>query len=169
MRSLNPVIARILIAAALISSVGACKEKEEFNSVYELDPFNAVPSSYGKNKEKTDEQYISILYSNLFQTAISSKKLSEMVDAIYSVGDKEVAHELIVAKFMAEPNLKLPSNAEMRNNTDQFLEEAYKRFFVRNISEAEREWFKNFIKNNPEVTVEFVYTAFALSNEYQFY
>lgn len=170
MRSLNQPIAKavvLLLAATML--ISGCKKKEEFTQVYELDAFNALPPNAGKLKTKTDEQYISILHANLFQVAISSKRLSEMTDAIYSVGDKEIAHELIVAKFMIDPGVKLPTNAEMRGDIDQFLEDTYKRFLVRNISEAERQWFKNYITSTPEVTVEFVYTAFALSDEYQYY
>lgn len=170
MRNLNRLTVKLLVLLIAGSfAISGCKKKEEFEQVYELDGFNALPPSAGKIKFKTDEQYISILYSNLFQKAISSKQLGEMVDAIYSVGDKDIAHEMIVAKFMKDPTIKLPTNAEMRADLDKFLEEAYKRFFVRNISEAERAWFKNYITSTPEVTVEFVYTAFALSNEYQFY
>ena len=49
------------------------------------------------------------------------------------------------------------------------LEETYKRFFVRDISQAEREFFLNYLNANPNVSSEMVYMSFALSNEYQFY
>ncbi len=170
MRSLNQLTVKLgLVLLATVLVLGGCKEKEEFDKIYELDSFNALPPSAGKLKLKTDEQYISILYANLFQVGISSKRLNEMVDAIYSVGDKDIAHELIVAKFMIDPGVRMPTNAEMRADLDKFLEETYKRFLVRNISEAERQWFKNYINANPEVTVEFVYSSFALCDEYQYY
>ena len=57
----------------------------------------------------------------------------------------------------------------MRSDLDTFLEETYKRFYVRDISQAEREFFLKFFESHPDVSVEMVYTAFALSNEYQFY
>ena len=40
---------------------------------------------------------------------------------------------------------------------------------VRDITEAEREFFLNFLNSNPNVSAEMVYMSFALSNEYQFY
>ena len=52
---------------------------------------------------------------------------------------------------------------------DNFLEETYKRFYVRDITQAERKFFTDFLKLNPNVSAEMVYTAFSLSNEYQFY
>ncbi len=158
----------ILLLVASFAASG-CKKKEEFTDIYELDGLSAVPNSTGKIKLKTDEQYVSILYANLYQKGITTRLLSETTDAIYSVGDKQIAHESIVAKFMADPLIKIPTNQAMRADLDKFLEETYKRFFVRNISEAERAWFKNYITVTPEVTVEFVYTAFAISTEYQYY
>jgi len=40
---------------------------------------------------------------------------------------------------------------------------------VRDLTEAEREFFLNFFASHPDVSVEMVYSAFSLSNEYQFY
>jgi hypothetical protein len=40
---------------------------------------------------------------------------------------------------------------------------------VRNPSEAERQYFKNYISTHPNVTPEMVYFSFALSDEYLFY
>ena len=45
----------------------SCKNKEK---VYELNTITAHPANAGKDKLKTNEQYISILYANLFQTAL---------------------------------------------------------------------------------------------------
>ncbi len=172
MRSLNLPTAKILIFLflGLVVATG-CKKKEEFNEIYELDEFNALPPSSGKLKVKTDEQYVSILYSNLFQEAISVSQLNEITKAMFSVGDKQLAREMVVNTFMKDPKVVLPpANSLVAENLDKFLEETYKRFMIRNISEAERKWFKNYITNtNPKPTVEEVYMAFALSNEYQVY
>ena len=70
---------------------------------------------------------------------------------------------------MNKTGVIMPSDSLMRADVDAFLEETYTRFFIRNITEAEREFFKNFLETNPNVSVEMVYTAFSLSNEYQFY
>ena len=70
---------------------------------------------------------------------------------------------------MNKTGVIMPSDSLMRADMDTFLEETYNRFFIRNITEAEREFFKNFLEANPDVSVEMVYTAFSLSNEYQFY
>ena len=86
-----------------------------------------------------------------------------------SVGDKELVHEVIISNFMNKEGVIIPSDSSMRSDLNLFIEETYKRFYLRDISEAEREYFLNFFLLHPEVSSEMVYTAFALSNEYQFY
>lgn len=170
MRSLNLPTAKFLLCIFLgLVVISGCKKKEDFNEIYELDEFNALPPNSGKIKEKTNEQYVSILYSNLFQEAISTGELSEIIKAMYSVGDQQLAREMVVNTFMKNPKLKLPTEQYMRGQTSKFLDETYKRFMIRNVSEAERKWFQIYITNNPEVTVQEIYMAFALSNEYLVY
>ena len=122
-----------------------------------------------KDKLKSPAQYISILYANLFQQALSANELVEITRCIESIGDKEVAHEIILSNFMNKSGVTLPSDSLMRSDLNGFIEETYKRFYVRDITEAEREFFLNFFESHPDLTVEMVYYAFSLSNEYQFY
>ena len=70
---------------------------------------------------------------------------------------------------MNKEGVIIPSDSVMREDLDLFIEETYKRFYVRDITEAEREFFINFFENNQNVSAEMVYMAFALSNEYQYY
>jgi hypothetical protein len=52
---------------------------------------------------------------------------------------------------------------------DAFIISTFKRFYLRYPSEGEKAFFKQYITNNKAVTVEMVYTAFACSEEYQYY
>ena len=70
---------------------------------------------------------------------------------------------------MNKSDVIIPSDSLMRADLDLFIEETYKRFFIRDITEAEREFFINYLNANPNVSCEMVYMSFALSNEYQFY
>ena len=155
----------LLICFTLLFS--ACKKEEEI--IYDVNQVNANSYNSGKDKLKSISQYISILYANLFQKALSANELVEISNCIMSIGDKEVANEIILSNFMNKTGVIMPSDSLMRADLDTFLEETYNRFFIRNITEAEREFFKNFLETNPDVSVEMVYTAFSLSNEYQFY
>jgi hypothetical protein len=155
-----------LLSVFIISLLPSCKKEDP---QYEVNPVNIQPPNAGKTKVKTDAQYVSILYANLFQTALSSNKLVEITNCIESVGDKDLVHEVVISNFMNRPEIILPSDSLMRSDIDGFLRETYHRFYVREITEAERTWFKNYILSHPDITPEHIYFSFALSNEYQFY
>jgi len=157
----------ILLSLCFSLVFSACKKEEDI--IYGVNQVNADSYNSGKDKLKSTFQYISILYANLFQKALSANELVEITNCIESIGDKEVAHEIVLSNFMNKTGVIMPSDSLMRTDVDVFLEETYKRFFIRNITEAEREYFKNFLQTHPNVSVEMIYTAFSLSNEYQFY
>jgi len=136
---------------------------------YGVDAITTLPTNANKTKLKTNEQYISILYANLFQKALSANELVEITNCIEAFGDKETIHEVIVSNFMNDPDVIIPSNSVMRTDIESFLTEAYTRFFVRDITEAEKEYLTSFIEDNPNFTAEMLYTSFSLSDEYQYY
>jgi len=70
---------------------------------------------------------------------------------------------------MNKPDVIIPPDSIMREDIGNFLTDAYTRFYVRDITEAEKEYLINFIQVNPTFTTEMLYTAFALSDEYQYY
>jgi hypothetical protein len=136
---------------------------------YGVDAINTMPLNANKTKLKTNAQYISILYTNLFQKALSANEMIEITHCIEGFGDKETIHEVIVSNFMNKPDVIVPSDSIMRADVGNFLKEAYIRFYVREITEAEKEYLTNIIEVNPTFTTEMLYTAFALSDEYQYY
>jgi hypothetical protein len=153
----------ILLCFPLLFS--SCRKDD----VYELNEINATSYNANKNKLKSTNQFISIVYANLFQEALSANELVEISRCIQSIGDKEVAHEIILSNFMNKEGVIIPSDSIMRDDLNLFIEESYKRFFVRDITEAEREFFLSFFESHPNVSAEMVYMAFSLSNEYQYY
>ena len=153
----------VLLLIPLI--IFSCKKED----IYDVNQINATSYNANKNKLKTTHQYISIVYANLFQQALSANELVEISRCIESIGDKQVANEIVLSNFMNKEGVIIPSDSVMREDLDLFIEETYKRFYVRDITEAEREFFINFFENNQNVSAEMVYMAFALSNEYQYY
>ncbi|MCH8330408.1 MAG: hypothetical protein IH946_03355 [Bacteroidetes bacterium] len=160
---------KFYLLSCLIALITLTNCKKDVYTVYEVNETETFPPNAGKDKQKTENQYISILYANLFQKALSANELVEIINCIESIGDKDVVHEIIISNFMNKPDVILPTNEDMRKDLDAFLEETYHRFFVRNISEAERTYFTNYIESNQNITPELVYFAFTLSNEYLFY
>ena len=156
----------ILIILSVFMLISSCKKDDP---IYDINQIQSNSYNANKNKLKSASQYISILYANLFQKALSPNELVEITRCIESVGDKELVHEVIISNFMNKEGITIPSDSLMREDLNLFIEDTYKRFYVRDITEAEREYFLNFFASHPNVSSEMVYTAFSLSNEYQFY
>ncbi len=157
----------MLLAAVLLLSLAACR-REEYH-IYEVNPVDVQGVNYGKNKQKTTEQYIAILHANLFQKALSANQQVEISNLIESIGDKQVGFEMVVSNFMNRPDVIIPDMSEMRADVDAFIMDTYRRFLIRLPTEAEKAWFRNFIETNTFVTPEIVYLSFALCDEYQYY
>jgi len=149
-----------------VLSLTSCKEK---NYYYELNEVSVDPNNANKDKLKTNEQFVAILYANLFQQAASPNQIAEMAALIRSIGDKQLAYETLVARMMADGAISFPSASEMRNDLAAFIVETYKRFYVRLPSEAEKTWWVNYLESRPDISAELVYYAFVTSNEYYFY
>ena len=122
----------VLLLIPLI--IFSCKKED----IYDVNQINATSYNANKNKLKTTHQYISIVYANLFQQALSANELVEISRCIESIGDKQVAHEIVLSNFMNKEGVIIPSDSVMREDLDLFIEETYKRIYVRDITEAER-------------------------------
>lgn len=155
-----------LILVLLLLSFVSCKDKDY---IYEVNEVPILPNNADKDKEKTTEQYINIVYANLYQKALSPDKLVDLSKVIQSIGDKQVANEIVISKMMNDPEVKLPSLSQMKADPEKFIVDTYKRFFVREPTQAEKAFFLNFIKSYPNITPEHIYFAFATSSEYYYY
>lgn len=160
-----PILNRILLGLATLLIVSACEQAV----VYQVNPETVSPPNADKSKRKTEEQYISILYANLFQKALSANELLDITDVIFSIGDKDLAHEVVISNLMNKPDVLLPPDSVMRADIPGFVADTYERFLVRDPTQAELTWFTNFIESNPDLSTEMVFFAFALSNEYLYY
>jgi hypothetical protein len=165
MNHLYSKIILVVFALTIITATGCKKE----NKLYEVNTVDILPPSANKDKLKTNEQYVAILHANLFQTALSANELFDIAQCIESIGDKELAREVIISNFMNKPGVIMPSDSVMRSDIDKFTIDTYNRFLVRYPTEAEKTWYRNYITADPNVTPELVYFSFALSNEYLYY
>ena len=59
--------------------------------VYGIEDVDITPVNSEKDKPKTHTQYISILYANMFQKAIGPNQMLQALNAIESIGDKQIA------------------------------------------------------------------------------
>jgi hypothetical protein len=164
-----PDLTRYICGLILILIVGTVGCKKEPDPLFILNNVELYPNNAGKDKLKTNEQYVAILHANLFQTALSANDIFEINNCIESIGDKELAREVIISNFMNDDNVQIPETEDMNEDIDSFIEDTYIRFYVRYPSEAEKTYLRNFIQGNPYMNPELVYFSFALSNEYMFY
>ena len=147
----------------------SCKQDKEYQYVFEVNEENLYQSNVEKTKQKTAQQYISILYSNLFSTTLPQQDLSELAEVRLAIGDKQMADELILNDFVNSGSAGIPTNSEMRDDIEQFIEDTYIRFFLRKPTPYEVFELKQEIEADQDLTPELIYQAFALSNEYKFY
>lgn len=158
-----------IVCLLSVCFLASCKQEKEYQYVFEVNEENLYQSNVDKTKQKTPEQYISILYSNLFSTTVPQQDLSQLAEVRASIGDKQMADEMILNDFVNSGSSTTPTDQEMRANIEQFIEDTYLRFFLRKPSPYEILELKQEIEGDTELTPEMIYQAFALSNEYKFY
>jgi len=166
----------LFLATALVLILSACKKETTYvnqtvvdNYIYAVDGEELYQSNIEKDKEKSPEQYLSILYTNLFKTTIGQNDLLQLAEVRRAIGDKQMADELVLNGFINNIDLELPTDSEMRADIDQFIENTYIRFFLRMPTPYEIYELKDAIESDVGLSPELVYQGFALSNEYKFY
>lgn len=155
----------LLLTVALL--LGACKKEKIYT--YEVNDVGVEQPGAVKPNVKADLEFISIAYTDLFGTTIDPDRLEASARAYQSFGDKRLVIDMIILNFLNEPNVQIPSDADMRTDVEQFVADAYKRFFVRSPSAFEQWFVADIIRKDASITPELVYYAFMTSNEYRYY
>lgn len=156
----------IILSIICFSFFYSCKKKEY---VYELNSEQVVKSGVNKTNLKTNLEFISICYSDLFGTTITNDKLVILSTAYESFGDKKLMGDLIVRNFLTTPGVIIPSKSSMNSGLDAFITNSYKKFYNRLPNEMELWSLKNIIASDTTITPQQVYYSFLTSNEYRFY
>jgi hypothetical protein len=164
----------IIVFILFISMLSACKkvtieDKIYDNIIYDIGNKKLYTSSAEKVKQKSNAQFISILYADLFQNAIPNKDLNELSILGTAIGDKQCLNQMLISNYMNAPGVIMPTSATMRSDINKFIDETYIRFYLRLPTATERFYFKNKIESDVNLMPEHVFNAFAMSNEYLFY
>lgn len=159
---------RLLAFSALTIFLIACKPVEDLY-VYEVNEVEVTQSGIDKNTPKSDLEFISLAYADLFGKTIENDALQSMVLAYNSLGDKALISDLIIRNMLNRPEADIPSSQEMRADIDGFIIATFKKFYVREPGEYELWYFRTLIDADPGITPEIIYYAILTSDEYRFY
>ncbi|MEM6347293.1 MAG: hypothetical protein AAF927_25610 [Bacteroidota bacterium] len=137
--------------------------------LYEVNELEVSGTNLEKSNLKTDLEFLSLAYSDLFGTTISENALNQLVNSYNAVGDKQLIADYIILNMLEAPGASIPSDQEMRADVDAFIKDTYKKFFVREPSEYERWYLQQLIEQDTEISPEQMYYAFLTSDEYRYY
>jgi hypothetical protein len=165
---MNTFLTKAITAGFLAVALLTGCQKQLVNE-YEIVPVHVDNQGGKKGTLKTDLQFITIMYADLFGTSIPSAELNNINQAYLSFGDKDVVIERIAQHFLLNSAAQIPTDNYMRFNTDQFIAEAYNRFYVRKPTEAETYYLRKLIKENGEIKARDVFYAFVTAEEYKYY
>ncbi|PCJ83606.1 MAG: hypothetical protein COA57_10840 [Flavobacteriales bacterium] len=149
--------------------VFACKKDVETLYIYDVDDVNVTQDGVNKPNVKTTTEFISIAYSDLFNTTIDQNTLTDLSLSYAAFGDKKLIEDMIIRNFLNTTGTDIPSKSAMNADVEQFVEDTYRKFYNRDPSEFELWQVKDMIENDATVTPEIAYYAFMTSNEYRYY
>ena len=155
-----------LVVLLLLTFLASSCKKEY---VYEIDDVTVSQSGGEKDNVKTTTEFISIVYSDLFSTNIPTNTLVNLRRAYDSFGDKKMIEDRIVRHFLDSSAVQIPSDATMRANIPQFVNDAILKFFNRSPDAFEKYFISDIIQSNTDITPVMVYYACLTSDEYRYY
>ena len=156
----------LLIAVLCISS---CK-KDDPAYLFEVEKVEVKPSTANKDRLKTDIEFVSIAYNDLFGTNISQNELDKIITTYQSFGDKSLVIELIIRKFIfsGETNISTIDRSSDAS-IEAFVQESYEKVYNRTPNSFEKWYLTDFLKSNEDVNNQVYYYSIMTANEYRYY
>lgn len=155
----------LLVAILCFSS---CKEDPSF--IFEVDNVAVKPSSADKNRLKTDIEFVSIAYTDIYGSSISQSELEDIITSYQSFGDKSLVIELIIRKFIFTSQSNIPSiNRNNISDVENFVQQAYEKLYNRTPNAFEKWYLSDYIMSNSFIDGETFYYSLMTSNEYRYY
>ncbi|MBK6397755.1 MAG: hypothetical protein IPN61_09390 [Bacteroidetes bacterium] len=145
----------------------SCTEEKKYQ--YGIDPIDVTQGGGQKTNQKSTTEFISIAYSDLYGTVIPQTKLVNLSVAYSSFGDLKVIEKRIIANFLNDTTIQLPSTPTVNGDTILFITNTYKKFFNREPNEFEKFKWQELVRTNNSVTPMTIYFALMTSDEYRFY
>lgn len=157
-----------IIPLLILALLSACT-KDNKKYIYKIQDVEIMEPGALKPNVKTSTEYISIAYSDVFGSTISTDLLKNLKKNYISFGDVGVTEDLIIRNFLNNSAAQIPSKIDMNNDIKQFVINAYKKVYNRTPNEYEQWFLTNLIQNNSDITPDVVYYSLMTSNEYRQY
>ena len=138
-------------------------------TTYQVEPIEVGVNDEAKVRAKQSRQFIQALYNQVYQRALPPSEAVALDEFMRSIGDRQVAIELVVAKMVSDTAARLPDTQLLAGDPETFIGQLYRRFYVRDATQAELSWWVNYLETHPEVDVASVVFAFVTAEEYRYY
>ena len=155
------------VILSLISFM-SCKEEMKEN-IYELKDVQIRQDQVNKRFSKSDIEFISLVYSDLFNKTVPTDEITAMLNLYNASGDKQTIMDMVIRTFLNRQEADIPSSIEMKSNPSTFVINCYKKFFLREPTAYEKHYLVSLIEKDSQITPSMVYYSFLTSKEYKFY
>ena len=144
-------------------AIFSCKREETY--VYAVNTETVAEAGVKKPNVKTNTEFISITYTDIFGATIATSKLSEMQNGYLAFGDKGILEDLIIRALLNQNAKQIP--ASIGSDIKTFVVDAYKKIYNRMPNEYEIFYLEDLLKKNSGISAEMFYYALMTSNEYR--
>ena len=143
--------------------------KKEHSYLYNVNDVTVQQPGGDKTNVKSTTEFISITYSDLFNTTIPNDTLVALINSYLAFGDKKLIEDRIIRHFLNSPAVQIPTSQQMRTDVPQFVSGAYRKFFNRDPNEFEKYFISKIIQDDTTIAPVVVYYSLMTSNEYRYY
>jgi hypothetical protein len=146
----------------------SCKKEKKIT--YQLNDVPIENNSANKDHLKSTIEFISIAYSDIFGTVISTNKLAELSTIYKAFGDKKLIEQMVIKNFLNEPSIQIPQIDRSSSSTiNIFVQNMYTKLYNRTPDEYELWFVADMIQKDITLTSELIYFSLMTANEYRYY
>ena len=146
----------------------SCKKEKKIT--YQLNDVTIENNTANKDHLKSTIEFISIAYSDIFGTVISTNKLADLSTIYKAFGDKKLIEQMVIKNFLNEPSIQIPQIDRSSSSTiNIFAQNMYTKLYNRTPDEYELWFVTDMIQKDTTLTSELIYFSLMTANEYRYY
>ena len=146
----------------------SCKKEKQIT--YQLNDVTIENNTANKDHLKSTIEFISIAYSDIFGTVISTNKLAELSQIYKAFGDKKLIEQMVIKNFLNEPSIQIAQiDRSSMSTINSFVQNAYTKLYNRTPDEYELWFVADMITKDNDLTSELIYFSLMTANEYRYY